>query len=50
MYNDVPMEIKLLNNPKSLKYNLIFFVSTIRIIGLILSSIFLGETDALEVF
>ena len=26
IYNDVPMEIKLLNNPESFKYNLKIFI------------------------
>ena len=45
------MEIKLLYNPESFKYNLKkIYIGTICIIGLILGFIFLGETDGLEVF
>ena len=50
IYNDVPMEIKLFNDPESFIYNLNFFIATICIIVLILCYIFLGETDVLEVF
>ena len=32
IYDDVPMEIKLLNNPESFKYNLkIFYIATIYV-------------------
>ena len=46
------MEIKLLNNPDSFKYNLKIFLllQYTYVVGLILYFIFLGETDALEVF
>ena len=36
MNNDVPMEIRLLNNPKSFKYKPKNFIAAICIIGLIL--------------
>ena len=47
MYNDVPMEIKLLDNPESFKYNLkkIYCYNMYYIIVLVLCFIFFGETD-----
>ena len=43
-HNDVPREIKLLNNPESFKYNLKILYNYFN------SMFFLGETDVLEVF